>query len=199
MRGRSKMVAKPPRRLRRSVVATAVARELLLLNVAIETIATKVAMPVEAFRRLYKPEIEEFGATGLTSHVPTAHSLKQARYCGMVGLSDADTRRILVVSRDVYEASYRESVEDGRAQGRLMASKEMFRKATKQSDSMPNVTANIFWLKAQGKWKEADQLEITGPDGGPIQTQTAIVIIPANGRDKLNDKDSGPPQIEHGS
>lgn len=184
MANRTSMVAKRPVRYRRSKVATALVRELLLLNVDIETIATKVALPNDAFRRLYRTEIDEFGASGAPSHVPTAHSLKQARYCGMIGLSHADIRRILCISQAVYEDSYREAVEDGRSQGKLHVAKEMFRKATKQSDAMPNVTAGIFWLKARADWKEAEALEISGPDGGPIQTQTAVVVIPANGRDE---------------
>jgi hypothetical protein len=35
-----------------------------------------------------------------------------------------------------------------------------------------NVSAQIFWLKAQGGWREADRLEITGADGKDLLTDT---------------------------
>lgn len=197
--GTTNPMVKEPKRLRRSSVATALVKEFLLLGFAIEDIAPKVALPEAALRRLYRPEIEAAGAAGQKSHIPTAKSLEQARTCGGIGLSDSDIRRVLGVSHRVFEDSYQEAVEDGRAQGKLTVARELFRKASKQSDSMPNVTAAIYWSKVHMKWVEAEKLEISGPDGAPIQTQTAIVIIPANGRDKLNNNDSGPPQIEHGS
>tara|TARA_R100000687_G_scaffold35786_1_gene29156 strand:- start:114 stop:374 length:261 start_codon:yes stop_codon:yes gene_type:complete len=35
-----------------------------------------------------------------------------------------------------------------------------------------NVSAQIFWLKAQGGWREADRLEITGANGKDLLTDT---------------------------
>jgi hypothetical protein len=109
MAGKTSLSPKRPKRHKRTQAATAVTRELLLLGVDVDTIATKVALPPEAFRRLYRPEIDQFGASGHSSHVPTAQSLKQAKYCGSIGLSDADIRRVLSVSAEVYNSSYREN------------------------------------------------------------------------------------------
>lgn len=47
-----------------------------------------------------------------------------------------------------------------------------------------NVSAQIFWLKTRARWKEPQHVELTGKDGGPVQTEaTVTVYIPANGRD----------------
>ena len=36
-----------------------------------------------------------------------------------------------------------------------------------------NTAAIIFWLKTRAKWSEKHELELTGKNGGPIQTQEA--------------------------
>ncbi|MHC2115338.1 terminase [Stenotrophomonas geniculata] len=44
----------------------------------------------------------------------------------------------------------------------------------------PNVTAAIFWLKNRKsqEWRDKQQTELTGPDGGPIEATTSIKLIP---------------------
>ena len=34
------------------------------------------------------------------------------------------------------------------------------------------MSAQIFWLKSQGGWREADRLEITGANGKDLLTET---------------------------
>ena len=46
-----------------------------------------------------------------------------------------------------------------------------------------NTTAAIFYLKTQAGWKEAQQVEHSGPGGGPIETSAKVAVyIPENGR-----------------
>ena len=42
----------------------------------------------------------------------------------------------------------------------------------------PDTTAAIFWLKNRraAEWRDRQQTEHTGPDGGPIETVTRIVL-----------------------
>ena len=35
-----------------------------------------------------------------------------------------------------------------------------------------NVAAAIFWMKARAGWREKNQVELTGPDGGPLRHTT---------------------------
>lgn len=49
-----------------------------------------------------------------------------------------------------------------------------------------NVQAMIFWLKTRARWREtANRLEVTGKDGGPIQTEDA------NARDQILSRIAG--------
>jgi len=45
-----------------------------------------------------------------------------------------------------------------------------------------NVTAQIFWLKTRARWKEQQSVELTGKDGGPVQTEAVQFFLPDNGR-----------------
>lgn len=44
----------------------------------------------------------------------------------------------------------------------------------------PNVTAAIFWLKNRRsqEWRDKQQTELTGPDGGPVETVTSVKLVP---------------------
>lgn len=44
----------------------------------------------------------------------------------------------------------------------------------------PNVTAAIFWLKNRRsqEWRDKQQTELTGADGGPIEAVTSIKLVP---------------------
>lgn len=47
-----------------------------------------------------------------------------------------------------------------------------------------DIKACQFYLKTQGGWMEKTRKEITGKDGGPIQSQqAAVLILPSNGRE----------------
>lgn len=54
--------------------------------------------------------------------------------------------------------------QKGRAQGGMEATNSL-----RGLIRAGNVTAIIFYLKTQCRWKEVSQHEHTGPDGGPIQ------------------------------
>jgi hypothetical protein len=47
------------------------------------------------------------------------------------------------------------------------------------------VTAAIWWSKARMDWKDTSRTETTGSDGGPIQTESQVIILPDNGRSDL--------------
>lgn len=53
----------------------------------------------------------------------------------------------------------------------------------------PDPTAAIFWLKnrQKDKWRDKQDLEHSGPNGGPIETKSQInIYIPDNNRDVKN-------------
>lgn len=66
------------------------------------------------------------------------------------------------------------AVDDG---GELTVDEQWKKKVVKK-ELAPDPVAAIFWLKNRrpGEWRDKVQTELTGPDGGPIQTQTEHVI-----------------------
>jgi hypothetical protein len=52
----------------------------------------------------------------------------------------------------------------------------------------PDTTACIFWLKNRRpeRWRDVHRQEVTGKDGGPVETQSAVQVVitlPSNGRE----------------
>lgn len=47
----------------------------------------------------------------------------------------------------------------------------------------PDTTACIFWLKNRKReeWRDKVEAEVTGKDGGPIQTSVAVTFVRTNG------------------
>lgn len=68
---------------------------------------------------------------------------------------------------------YREELDDGKARANAKVAQVLFRQAMGDADRgvPPNLTACIFWLKTQAGWRETSNVEMSGPDGGPIQTE----------------------------
>lgn len=102
------------------------------------------------------------------------------------GLISVAARRLGVSRSSVYNAINRhptvaEAAEDARERTTDLAEGKLYQKI---NDG--DMTAIIFYLKTQAKKRGyVERQELSGPDGGPIQSATAInVYLPANGRDE---------------
>lgn len=62
--------------------------------------------------------------------------------------------------------------------GRARAVDEVGRGLIEQAKN-GNVTAAIFYMKTQGGWREKQEVEVSGPGGGPIQTLDASKLSDA--------------------
>lgn len=72
-----------------------------------------------------------------------------------------------ITKKTLYD-KFREELDAGLAKANALVAQSLFRKAT--GNGPQNVTAAIFWLKTKARWKESQQVEISGPDGGPVAT-----------------------------
>ena len=87
------------------------------------------------------------------------------------GLSHEQIAAALGISRTTLQARKREceqfaqAIEKGQAMGIEAVANALFDNA-----ESGNVTAQIFFLKARAGWREKQEVELTGPNGGPIQT-----------------------------
>jgi hypothetical protein len=180
---RRKKPARAAPRYRRTRTDTARVIDMLAIGLSQPDIAERLGMSVPTVAKLYGPEFEAAGVhSGVPTHKPTADTRKTARFCAAIGLDKAAIAKILRIKVDTLNEMYTEEIQGGRAEGQMKVAGTLFKKATDPRDTKGGVVSAIFWLKAQGGWRETDKLEVSGPDGGPIET-TAVVILPSNGRD----------------
>lgn len=76
----------------------------------------------------------------------------------------------LGVSTTTLRYYYAFAIEEGKAKADIQVVESLFKAATSEKVTSARVTACIYWTKARMGWKEADRVEVTGADGGPIET-----------------------------
>jgi hypothetical protein len=81
--------------------------------------------------------------------VGTAHGMRQEDLCKVIGVSPVTLRKY-----------YPDELKNGKALANVKIGGALFTKALEG-----NVTAQIFWLKTQAGYREADRLELTGANG----------------------------------
>lgn len=76
-----------------------------------------------------------------------------------------------------YKLKYPElssAYQKGRAHGALQATKGL--RQAMQAGGREGLTALIFYLKTQCRWKEPTHLEVSGPDGSPIKVNEKVKL-----------------------
>jgi hypothetical protein len=63
---------------------------------------------------------------------------------------------------------FRDELDRGSVEATAKVAQTLFHMATVEK----NVPCLIFWMKARAGWREKNQVELTGPDGGPLLHQT---------------------------
>jgi predicted DNA-binding protein (UPF0251 family) len=92
-----------------------------------------------------------------------ARGLTEQQICDSLGIS-----RTTLHARRRESAQIEQAITKGRAQGIAIATNKLFELI--KNGHPPSI---YFFLKCKGGWKETQVQEITGKDGGPIQTQHA--------------------------
>ena len=111
-----------------------------------------------------------FGPRGhYPAHQPTDATRKQVEALASYGVPQDDIAKVIGISSLTLRGHYADILATARIKANSMVAQSLFQKATK-GDGQASVTAAIFWLKTRARWRERDIHEITGPDGGPIQT-----------------------------
>ena len=90
-----------------------------------------------------------------------SQGLNQEQIASVIGLKSSQWYERCNQNPDISEAYKR-----GKSKGVLAISNALFEQAR-----AGNTTAQIFFLKAQGGWRENIRLEHTGADGGPIKQE----------------------------
>lgn len=104
--------------------------------------------------------------------------LKKVEEYAQVCDSEEEISRALGVSyctlqrRKKDSEQFAEALKRGRAKANIFVGGKLMQKI-KDGDT----TATIFYLKCRCGWKEARAVELTGKNGGAIETRTAVVDL----------------------
>lgn len=62
---------------------------------------------------------------------------------------------------------FRVELDNGEAVANSAVKGALYKSAVEKG----NVTAQIFWLKTRCNWRETERIELTGKNGGPVETK----------------------------
>ncbi|NBS71164.1 hypothetical protein EBT31_19990 [bacterium] len=119
-------------------------------------------------------EPKEKRARGRPPHVPTDRDRRQVEVMTGFGLTQEQIGKILNVSEDTLQRHYADEISNGVAKANIQVAQNLFNIATSRDSGA--VAAAIFWMKTRGRWRETNHHELTGKDGGPIQTEAKMSV-----------------------
>lgn len=71
---------------------------------------------------------------------------------------------------------FKTELERGRADFVRSAGSRLFEIMNQRENLAAATTAAIFFLKTRGGWSEKQSVELSGPEGGPIQTSGVLAV-----------------------
>jgi len=114
-------------------------------------------------KKVGRPAFEPTDEQRRTVRAMVAYGVPQEQICKVIGVTDKTLNK-----------HFKHEIETAAIEANSKVAQSLFRKATSDELVGPSVTAAIFWLKTKAGWKETDRTEHTGPDGGPLKTETRI-------------------------
>jgi len=102
-----------------------------------------------------------------------------------LGITHEQICAIVKISKPTLYKYYQEELQEGKANANAQVAKNLFKIAT--GTGREAVTASIFWLKTQAKWKETDVIEVNNVAEQDEQFRKLISNIREA---KLSEKDS---------
>ena len=102
-------------------------------------------------------------------HIPTEQVRKMVQSMVGCGITLEQIGKIIGCERDTLMRHYRDELDTGVARANTLVAQNLFSIAT--SKGQGSVAAAIFWMKTRARWRETDRLELTGPDGRPIEVE----------------------------
>jgi hypothetical protein len=178
------MAANLPHKRTKTTVQTV--SDLLSCGVPVSRISSVLKIHEHSLRRHYPDLINAAGLKrGQKRFEPTPLQQKLAKQLAGVGTPQAEIAGFLRISRTTLATHLAHELKMGQLEANLQVGGNLFRMATGPADRQTTVTAAIWWSKARMDWKDSSCLETTGADGGAIQVEAQVVIVPDNGRSDL--------------
>jgi hypothetical protein len=107
---------------------------------------------------------------------PTDAQRENVKILSACGVPQSTMCQIIVGKNDPIDEKtlrkhFKVELESGAALANAKVAQSLFKKATGG-----NVTAQLFWLKTRAGWKETQNLEVTGKNGGAIETTQKVNV-----------------------
>lgn len=106
------------------------------------------------------------------AHKPSEKERTEAQAYAAVGIPHDQIALLLGISPKTLRKHYRHELDLGKAKANAQVGKTLFKMAT----SGKNPAATIYWTKSQMGWSERYRIEHSGPDGGPLQSDSRIKL-----------------------
>jgi hypothetical protein len=110
---------------------------------------------------------------GRPPYEPTDKDRKQVTMMCGLGLTHDQIARIVGISDETLRKYYDDELKTGASRANAQVAQNLFTIATSRDTG--SVAAAIFWMKTRAGWRETIHTEITGKDGGPIQTEAKVI------------------------
>jgi hypothetical protein len=104
---------------------------------------------------------------------PTDADRRTVKAQAGLGVRQDDIARGLNIDAKTLRKHFRDELDRGSVKATAKVAETLYKMAT----SGTNTAATIFWMKAQGKWVEKNHVEVSGPDGAPLQIQQVRRVI----------------------
>lgn len=111
-------------------------------------------------------------------YVPDEATRKQVEALASYGIPHAQIAKVAGICGNTLVKYYGETLETAAAKANSIVAQSLFNRAVK-GDGSSATSAAIFWLKARAGWREKEVHEITGRNGGPIQTMDLSLLSDA--------------------
>ena len=118
---------------------------------------------------------EEENKGGRPPHEPTPELRRQVETMAGYGVPEDGIAHSIGISAPTLRKYYGDELKLGHVKANSAVAQSLYKKAL--GDGTASVTACIFWMKTRAGWKETAVSELTGPDGGPINTITRIESV----------------------
>lgn len=109
---------------------------------------------------------------GRPPYVATDKDRKQVLIMAGIGLTQEQISKILGISDDTLRKHYRDELDTAEARMNAQVAQNLFSIATSKGQGA--VSAATFWMKTRAQWRETNRTELSGVNGGPIQTESKI-------------------------
>lgn len=99
-------------------------------------------------------------------HKPTPETMAQVEALSGYGIRQDEIAQYLNIDPKTLRKHYADQLAGGMTKANVAVARSLHKQATEGG----NVAAAIFWMKARAGWREKQEVELSGPGGGPIQT-----------------------------